>query len=155
MTTESDSGRPWYAEGLRFQCTQCGNCCSGGPGAVWFTPEEADGMARALGVSVEVFLERYTRRIGAREEVDEQAVDQLVGLAEVPQRRAARVDQQRLAIPLHQVLAERGRPPLALGQTVEDPGLLRGWEVIDIRHGAHRATSLAFVQLTLRQSARS
>ncbi|MFM1805538.1 MAG: hypothetical protein RL136_2417, partial [Planctomycetota bacterium] len=35
----TDAQAPWYAEGLRFECTQCGNCCSGGPGAVWFTPE--------------------------------------------------------------------------------------------------------------------
>ena len=50
MTTDGDAVRPWYAEGLRFECTQCGNCCSGGPGAVWFTSEEAGGMARALGL---------------------------------------------------------------------------------------------------------
>ena len=71
MTTEGDAVRPWYAEGLRFECTQCGNCCSGGPGAVWFTSEEAGGMARALGVSVDVFLERYTRRIGSRRSLKE------------------------------------------------------------------------------------
>ncbi|MCE2883241.1 MAG: hypothetical protein LW636_12925 [Planctomycetaceae bacterium] len=58
--------RPWYADGLRFECTQCGNCCSGPPGAVWFDLDEAEAMARAVGVSLEVFLERYTRRIGAR-----------------------------------------------------------------------------------------
>ena len=27
----------WYAKGLRFTCTQCGNCCSGPPGTVAFT----------------------------------------------------------------------------------------------------------------------
>ena len=25
----------WYSEGLRFECTQCGACCSGEPGYVW------------------------------------------------------------------------------------------------------------------------
>ena len=28
-------GEPWYRDGLRFQCTQCGNCCTGDPGVVW------------------------------------------------------------------------------------------------------------------------
>ncbi|MFZ9916284.1 MAG: YkgJ family cysteine cluster protein [Phycisphaerales bacterium] len=63
--------RPWYADGLRFECTQCGNCCSGPPGAVWFDLDEAEAMARAVGVSLELFLERYTRRIGARRSLKE------------------------------------------------------------------------------------
>jgi Fe-S-cluster containining protein len=57
---------PWYAGGLRFTCTQCGNCCTGGPGAVWFTADEGVKIAERLGVSFETFLERWTRRIGAR-----------------------------------------------------------------------------------------
>ena len=57
---------PWYADGLRFACTQCGNCCSGPPGAVWFTPDEADDMAAALGIDTGTFLATYTRRLGAR-----------------------------------------------------------------------------------------
>ncbi len=67
----SGDGSPWYAGGLRFECTQCGNCCSGGPGAVWFTPDEADAMAQAVGLSTERFLEQYTRRIGARRSLKE------------------------------------------------------------------------------------
>ncbi len=63
--------QPWYAEGLRFECTQCGNCCSGGPGAVWFTPDEAVVMARAVGVTLEVFMDRYTRRMGGRRSLKE------------------------------------------------------------------------------------
>ena len=65
--------RPWYADGLRFECTQCGNCCSGPPGAVWFDLDEAEAMARAVGVSLDAFLERYTRRIGARRSLKELA----------------------------------------------------------------------------------
>ncbi|RLS97181.1 MAG: YkgJ family cysteine cluster protein [Planctomycetota bacterium] len=56
----------WYAKGLRFECTQCGNCCSGGPGAVWFTLAEEEAMAKELELTLEVFHARYTRRIGAR-----------------------------------------------------------------------------------------
>ncbi|MGA1224954.1 MAG: YkgJ family cysteine cluster protein [Phycisphaerales bacterium] len=67
----TDAQAPWYAEGLRFECTQCGNCCSGGPGAVWFTPEEAQAMASAVGLPLERFLEVYTRRLGARRSLKE------------------------------------------------------------------------------------
>lgn len=56
----------WYAGGLRFACTQCGNCCTGPPGAVWFEPEEGRAMAAALGMSERAFLERFARRIGRR-----------------------------------------------------------------------------------------
>ena len=47
--------------GLRFTCTQCGNCCSGLPGYVGFTPDEGRAIARELGVSEDEFIERYTR----------------------------------------------------------------------------------------------
>ena len=26
---------PWYRDGLRFECTRCGHCCTGAPGYVW------------------------------------------------------------------------------------------------------------------------
>jgi uncharacterized protein len=58
--------RPWYAEGLRFSCTQCGNCCSGAPGYVWVTEEEAAGIAAYLNLSVEEFGRQHLRRIGQR-----------------------------------------------------------------------------------------
>ena len=46
-----DAARPdWYDDGLRFECTQCGNCCTGPPGMVWFTPEEGRRMAEGLGL---------------------------------------------------------------------------------------------------------
>jgi Fe-S-cluster containining protein len=57
---------PWYKDGLRFKCTECGQCCTGSPGYVWFTPEEADQMAEFLKIPLEEFLQKYTRRIGNR-----------------------------------------------------------------------------------------
>lgn len=45
--------------GLRFECTQCGNCCTGAPGYVHFTDDEARAMAAQLGLSVEGFYEKY------------------------------------------------------------------------------------------------
>ena len=41
----------WYADGLRFSCTQCGNCCTGPPGAVWFNEDEGKAMADKVGVA--------------------------------------------------------------------------------------------------------
>lgn len=50
----------WYADGLQFECTCCGACCTGAPGFVLFTPAEAEAMAAKLGIPVETFMERYT-----------------------------------------------------------------------------------------------
>lgn len=53
--TDSDGhtgGAPWYADGLRFTCTQCGDCCSGAPGAVWITEEELAAIAAEQGRAI-------------------------------------------------------------------------------------------------------
>ena len=54
----------WYANGLRFQCTQCGNCCSGGPGFVWITEDDMHRIAAHLRMPLEQFTQTYVRRIG-------------------------------------------------------------------------------------------
>ncbi len=56
----------WYAKGLRFSCTQCGNCCTGPPGTVWFTAEEAVSMAAALGITSAEFYKRYAHKVDGR-----------------------------------------------------------------------------------------
>ncbi|MDF1808302.1 MAG: YkgJ family cysteine cluster protein [Phycisphaerales bacterium] len=56
-TGESTTGEV----GLRFTCTQCGNCCTGPTGFVLFTDVEAKSMAKDVGVSLESFYEKYTR----------------------------------------------------------------------------------------------
>lgn len=61
----------WYRDGLRFACTQCGNCCSGPPGAVWFTPEEGRAIAAELGLDERTFLDRYTRPLSGRRSLKE------------------------------------------------------------------------------------
>jgi Fe-S-cluster containining protein len=51
----------WYEpDGLRFECTMCGACCSGGEGFVLFNDAEAAAIAKRLGVSVEAFLSKFT-----------------------------------------------------------------------------------------------
>lgn len=59
-------GREWYADGLRFACTQCGNCCTGPPGAVWFNADEGRAMALKLGIEEQEFSKQYARRIEGR-----------------------------------------------------------------------------------------
>lgn len=53
---------PWYKDGLRFQCTGCGKCCSGGPGYVWVTRAEMEGIATFLKMSLDQFVRRYIRQ---------------------------------------------------------------------------------------------
>ena len=56
---------PWYKKGLKFECTQCGNCCTGAPGFVWVNKAEIDAMAGELGIaSVEEFENKYVRLVG-------------------------------------------------------------------------------------------
>lgn len=59
---DSPAPRPWYSQGLRFECTGCGQCCSGPPGLVEFTRGEGIRMARALGLEYRDFLFRHARR---------------------------------------------------------------------------------------------
>lgn len=54
------SEREWYAEGLRFECTQCGACCTGGAGYVLVSDEEADAIAARLKLDRGAFLRKYT-----------------------------------------------------------------------------------------------
>lgn len=41
-------GEPWYADGLRFECTRCGHCCTGEPGTVRVYEEEIGTLASFL-----------------------------------------------------------------------------------------------------------
>ena len=52
---------PWYRDGLRFHCTQCGKCCTGEPGYVWVNDEELAAIARLRGEPVGEVTRLYTR----------------------------------------------------------------------------------------------
>lgn len=48
---------------LRFSCSGCGQCCSGGPDHYVFLEEqEAEGIRRYLGLTAQWFKRRYLRK---------------------------------------------------------------------------------------------
>ena len=55
---------PWYREGLAFECTRCGNCCTGAPGYVWVDAEEIALLAGSLGMTPDEFGRAYVRQVG-------------------------------------------------------------------------------------------
>ncbi len=81
------SGRDWFDRpdpsgatdtgevGLRFSCTQCGNCCTGAPGFVHFTANEAKAMAADLGVTINQFFERYTHETPGGRSLNERTTE--------------------------------------------------------------------------------
>ena len=53
----------WYAKGLRFACTQCGNCCTGPPGFVYFHMDELKEMAAYMKMLPQEFLQSYAHQV--------------------------------------------------------------------------------------------
>lgn len=60
------SAEPWYSEGLQFTCSQCGDCCTGAPGAVWVTEDELSAIAAELGKPVGEVRLLHTKLIAGR-----------------------------------------------------------------------------------------
>lgn len=56
----------WYRDGLSFECTECGACCSGEPGYVWVNKDEVQALASSLQMDVESFRDKFVRRVGSR-----------------------------------------------------------------------------------------
>ena len=63
---------PWYKDGLQFQCSQCGDCCTGAPGFVWVNKAEIADLAKAVGIAdIEEFEKQYVRKVGIRKSLKE------------------------------------------------------------------------------------
>ncbi len=65
------AGAPWFQDGLNFECTQCGDCCTGTPGYVWVNAEEIDALAKQRGISIDDFERKFVRKIGVRKSLIE------------------------------------------------------------------------------------
>jgi Fe-S-cluster containining protein len=62
----------WYSEGLRFECTQCGNCCTGATGYVWLNKQEIQSLADLVeDGDVAGFERKYVRQVGVRKSLKE------------------------------------------------------------------------------------
>ena len=85
----------WYAGGLRFECTQCGDCCSGSEGYVWVNQEEINAMASRVGLEPKVFEEKYVKRVGVRRSLKERPGGDCVLLDEQTRKCTAYEERPR------------------------------------------------------------
>jgi len=67
------SREPWFAAGLRFTCTQCGNCCSGSSGSVYLSQADIARLAAHFEVAPGRFVRRYTHLVRGRRVLNDQA----------------------------------------------------------------------------------
>ena len=65
--------KPWFADGLRFECSECGDCCTGAPGYVWVNRDEIALLAEYLKMEVAEFEKEYVRKVGVRKSLIEYA----------------------------------------------------------------------------------
>lgn len=77
MDVQAQSESLWYREGLRFECTRCGNCCRG-PGYVWVDETEVATLAKHFGMEATDFEKVYTRKVGRSRSLREQANDDCI-----------------------------------------------------------------------------
>lgn len=56
--------KTWFDKGLRFECTQCGNCCKshGDATHVYLAERDVQAIAAHLGLGREEFLARHAER---------------------------------------------------------------------------------------------
>ena len=85
----------WYSGGLRFECTQCGDCCSGSEGYVWVNQEEINGMAGKLGMTPDAFEAEHVKRVGVRRSLKERAGGDCVLLDEKTRKCTAYEERPR------------------------------------------------------------
>jgi len=68
-----ETEQPWYKDGLKFQCTGCGDCCTGAPGYVWVNKQDIDAMSEVTGLPTAEFEAKYVRTVGVRKSLIELA----------------------------------------------------------------------------------
>lgn len=60
------SAKPWWNDGIQFQCQGSGKCCTshGEFGFVFLTLEDRQRMAKHLGVTTSAFTKKYCDKLG-------------------------------------------------------------------------------------------
>jgi len=53
----------WFADGLKFKCTGCGQCCTGSPGYVFLSETDLTRLAEHFHLTVEKFAQKHTRLV--------------------------------------------------------------------------------------------
>ncbi|MFH2113493.1 MAG: YkgJ family cysteine cluster protein, partial [Spirochaetota bacterium] len=54
---------PFYADGLRFECTGCSKCCRHEPGFVFLSLNDVLRLMDATGLAFRDFLVKFTRTV--------------------------------------------------------------------------------------------
>ena len=62
--SKSRGPAPWYRDGLAFECTRCGACCTGAPGYVWVGADEIARLAEFRGETLDEFSRKFVRQVG-------------------------------------------------------------------------------------------
>jgi uncharacterized protein len=68
---DESAADPWYADGLNFTCSQCGNCCTGGPGYVWVSKQEIVRLADFLKITPAETVDKYCRKVDGQFSLNE------------------------------------------------------------------------------------
>lgn len=62
----------FFDQGLRFECRQCGDCCTGAPGTIYVAPDEigriSDYLHCPADTTIEQFLYPYKDSFSIRED---------------------------------------------------------------------------------------
>jgi Fe-S-cluster containining protein len=69
---------PWYQDGLRFECTRCGKCCSGFPGFVWVNEAELQAIAEFRGQPLDEVIGLYARYVNGRRSLRDNLKDDCI-----------------------------------------------------------------------------
>ena len=68
----------WYQDGLQFECTRCGKCCSGFPGFVWVNQAELRAIAEFREEPIEEVTGLYTRFVNGKRTLRDNLKDDCV-----------------------------------------------------------------------------
>ena len=55
--------KPFYAEGLRFECYRCSTCCRHTPGYVFLSLNDLESLVSITGMTEKEFLSTYCREV--------------------------------------------------------------------------------------------